>query len=61
MIVTTNLTNAEMARAQDIRAQRVYERVLETCFPVLLDGPSRRMQGAGERHRAMKKLIDGAE
>lgn len=57
MIITTNLGLHEMQSVQDVRLKRIYQRVLEYCYPVCFDGPSFRMQEAARRYDEMKKLL----
>lgn len=59
MIVTTNLGLDEMQKVQDIRLRRIYDRVLECCYPVLFDGQSFRMKEAAKRFDEMEKLLGG--
>ena len=59
MIVTTNLSIDEMQNVQDIRYRRIYDRVLECCYPVLFDGQSFRMKEAAKRFNEMEKLLGG--
>lgn len=59
MIVTTNRTIAEMQSETDIRYKRIYDRVLEYCYPVLFDGQSFRMKEAAKRFDEMDKLLGG--
>lgn len=42
LIVTTNLTLDEMRQTQDMRRQRIYDRILEICVPIEFKGASRR-------------------
>ncbi|MBQ7372586.1 MAG: ATP-binding protein [Blautia sp.] len=46
MIITTNLPLKTMKEEQDIRKKRVYERILETCYPVHCQGTSWRYKTA---------------
>ena len=48
LIVTTNLTAEEIKKPQDVRYARIYDRVLEMCFPVEVAGTSRRRQHVKE-------------
>lgn len=41
-IITTNLTAEEIKKNQDIGYSRIYDRILERCFPVAVTGDSRR-------------------
>lgn len=58
MILTTNLDLNEMQQSRDIRYQRVYERVLEVCYPVKFEGKSRRKIEASKRFEEMSKLFE---
>ena len=58
MIVTTNLTLDEMMKEPNIRQKRIYDRILEVCYPVYFDGPSFRMMEANSRFKAMGKLLE---
>lgn len=59
MIVTTNLSLEEMQTVPDIRFRRIYDRVLECCYPVLFDGQSFRLKEAAKRFDEMGKLLGG--
>jgi DNA replication protein DnaC len=59
MILTTNLSHDEMVNTTDIRYQRIYDRVLEVCYPIEFRGPSFRRGEAAGRHEEMKKLLEG--
>lgn len=43
-IITTNLTTEEIKKPQDVGYSRIYDRILERCFPVEVAGASRRRQ-----------------
>lgn len=57
MILTSNLTLAEMQEETDIRYMRIYDRVFETCYPMQFTGPSLRKQEAAKRYDEMEKLL----
>ena len=59
MIVTTNLSLNEMQRTHDVRLQRIYDRVLEVCYPVPFMFNSFRMKEAACRYDDMKTLLEG--
>lgn len=59
LIVTTNLTLGEMMDEQDIRRKRIYDRILETCYPIQFTGNSWRMKEANKRYKEMEKLLEG--
>ena len=57
MIITTNLTADELKFPQDIRYQRIYDRILERCHPVEVSGVSRRRQNLKATHQETKALL----
>lgn len=59
MVLTTNLGLAEMKNATDIKFRRIYDRILESCYPVEFKGKSYRMAEASKRYREMKTLLEG--
>lgn len=58
MIVTTNLNLNEMQSTRDVRLQRIYDRVLEVCYPVPFMFKSFRMKEAANRFDDMKSLLE---
>lgn len=58
VIYTTNLTLDELKNSTDIRAARIYDRVLERCFPVEFRGVSRRKREARKGFEEMKRILD---
>lgn len=58
MILTTNLTYQELLNTQDMRYKRIYDRILETCYPVNIPGPSFRRSEAASRYSRMQELFD---
>lgn len=44
MIITTNLTGEEMKNPADVRKQRIYSRLFETCLPLEVKGNDRRRE-----------------
>ena len=57
LIITTNLSPKELANPADIRYKRVYDRLLEMCYPILVDGASRRMGKAYQKSKDAKDLL----
>lgn len=53
-IVTTNLTAKELSAPKDIGRQRIYDRILERCYPVEVLGGSRRRNALLNNFEAMK-------
>lgn len=58
MIVTTNLTLTEMQDTADLRYKRIYDRILEICYPLEFVGRSWRMREAASRFDEMKSLLE---
>ena len=48
LILTTNLNLQDMQMTQDIRYQRIYDRIFEMCHPVMVYGTSWRINQAKE-------------
>lgn len=59
VIYTTNLTLEELKHPNDIRLARIYDRVLERCFPVEFRGNSRRKYAACQGFEEMRALLGG--
>lgn len=56
LIVTTNLTLAELSNAQDVKARRIFDRVIEMCQPIHVGGEGRRAaiaRSKGEKARSI--------
>ena len=59
LILTTNLEVNQIANETDIRYVRIYDRVLEMCYPLRMDGLSWRKREAASRFQSMKRLLEG--
>ena len=57
MIITCNLSPAQIAKDEDGRRQRTFDRILERCHPIKIDGISRRKQTGRDSYAEMKKLL----
>lgn len=57
LIVTTNLNREQLQKPKDIRLQRVYDRVLEMCTPIEINGESRRKTSAGFKKNEAKRIL----
>lgn len=57
VIVTTNLTPQELAKPGTLKYSRIYDRLLEVCLPVKVDGPSRRRSAAADTWTQMRKQM----
>lgn len=58
MIITTNLTLDEIGSNADVRYSRIYDRIIECCYPVLFEGRSFRRDEGNRRFKEMKKLLE---
>ena len=58
LVVTTNLSPQQMAQESDIKAKRIYERVMEMCTPLLVEGHTRRKANASEKTAALKSILE---
>jgi hypothetical protein len=43
----------------DLDKARVYDRILEVCYPILFDGKSFRQLAGKNRYDAMRLLLEG--
>ena len=57
MIITTNLTMDKIKATQDIDNMRIYDRILERCFPIEVAGENRRRKAVRESYGDMKDLL----
>ena len=57
MIVTTNLTPEELKHPTDISYQRIFDRILERCHPVKVDGTSKRKEKLKAGFSEMQKML----
>lgn len=57
VIVTTNLTPDELTKTADLGYSRTYDRLLERCLPIRVDGPSRRRKGAAAAWGDMRQKL----
>lgn len=58
VIYTSNLPLDTFKHSEDIRCARIYDRVLERCYPVEFRGVSRRKKEARRRFEEMTKLLE---
>ncbi len=57
MIITTNLTMQKLATESELADKRVYDRILERCYPVEVAGDSRRMKKLINSRDDMKNIL----
>jgi DNA replication protein DnaC len=59
LIITTNLDlEYDFRRAPDVGHQRIYDRILEMCVPLLFTGENIRQKRAFEKLKKAKELLD---
>lgn len=56
-IITTNLTADEIKKPQDVSYSRIYDRIIERCFPVEVAGTSRRRQNVKDSFFDVKEKL----
>lgn len=57
LIITTNLTMDEIKKPQEIGYSRIYDRILEMCFPIEVNGNSRRRQNVRDSYYSIKEKL----
>ena len=57
MIITTNLTMEKIKNPDDIENMRIYDRILERCFPIEVSGVNRRRKAVREDYDEMKNIL----
>lgn len=58
MIITTNLSIDKIKKPDDIENGRIYDRILERCFPIEVSGQRRRRKAIRESYDDMKNLLE---
>ena len=57
MIITTNLTIEELKRPKDIGSSRIYERILERCYPIEVKGTNKRRMIIRNEYDETRELL----
>ena len=57
MIITTNLSIDKIKNPPSIEYTRIYDRILERCFPIEISGASRRRKAVRDSYDSMKELL----
>lgn len=57
MIITSNYTPTQLTTTADMRRKRVYDRMLERCHPVKINGASRRKEMGKNHFAEMNRLL----
>lgn len=58
MVVTTNLPLSKIKAETDVEKRRIYDRILEMCIPLKVDGASRREAIANGNVQIMRKILN---
>ena len=58
MIVTTNLSPADMKNPENMAYERVFDRIKECCTPMTIAGESQRTQKAAEKRQKLAALLN---
>lgn len=56
-IITTNLTAEELKKPQEVGYARIYDRILERCFPIAVTGESRRRKEVKDTYFDIKEKL----
>ena len=57
LIVTTNISLEEIKNPKNVQRQRIYDRVLELCLPVTVEGTSRRRRAVIDHYAERNRLL----
>lgn len=58
IILTTNLNLGQMKECDDIKYNRIYDRIFEMCYPVKVEGLSWRKREAASRFKTTKSILE---
>ena len=59
MIVTTNLSLRELKQPADLAHARIYDRILERCVPIKINGQNHRQHLAADQMKKARILLGG--
>lgn len=57
MIITTNLAIETLKNPQNITKQRIYERIMERCHPICVEGTNKRREKIKQDYAEMQKML----
>lgn len=57
MIITTNLSIAEIKSPPNSADNRIFDRILEKCFPIEVKGKSHRRKNVNDEYQGMKEML----
>ncbi len=58
LIITTNLTMDEICKPKSIAQQRIYDRVVEMCTPLMFRGDNKRREKANKNLKLIKSILE---
>lgn len=61
MIVTTNLSVEQLNKPSNIELARVYDRIIERCHPVKVEGASRRRKSMRDNYNEIENMLRGVQ
>lgn len=61
MIITTNLTAEEIKKPSELMRYRIYDRIMEKCHPIKIDGQSRRRQNLKNDFWQTEMMLKGGK
>ncbi|MBS6510383.1 MAG: ATP-binding protein [Clostridiales bacterium] len=57
MIVTTNISIEQIKKTDNMERMRIYDRILERCFPIDVSGSSKRRRIVRNNYESMKEIL----
>lgn len=57
LIVTTNISLDEIKNPKSVQRQRIYDRILQICHPVKIDGTSRRREAVRDHYAERNRML----
>lgn len=57
LIVTTNISLDEIKNPKNVQRQRIYDRILQICHPVKVDGTSRRREAVRDHYAERNRML----
>lgn len=57
LIATTNLSLAELAKPTEIKQQRIYDRLLEMCYPIEIKGRNKRQDKIMDAYAPIRDIL----
>jgi hypothetical protein len=58
VIITTNLTDAEIKKPNDVSKERIYQRLFEGTIPINVDGINNRVELLKQDYEYYKQILE---